>query len=379
MTLSQRWAALSGRWEALFRDHEIIIRTGGEVRFIHLYARVQRRIATIALMVFGVWLAVTLAMLGWQAYSAWQQRDVWARQALVERAEARVASERSKVENVARDLGAKLDYLEALNKQHFGEAAVVPPAAAPSPAPSDAAATGDKLSELRAIDMRQRQLVTAMTTAVFARSQRAEAALHTVGIRPGSGAQGGPFIPFPAAAGVVPHDPAIQRLTAAMDRMEMLEALVLALPSVRPAEVIRLSSGFGFRRDPFTGAGAMHAGLDFTGAYGSPIHAAAAGTVSFVGQRSGYGNVVEIDHGHGIVTRYAHLSGFATRIGAQVLPGQTIARMGSTGRSTGTHLHFEVRVGGTAVNPRRFLEANADVLEAQADAGQRVRTRIGAR
>lgn len=380
MTLSQRWTALSDRWEALFRDHEIIIRTGGEVRFIHLYARVQRRVANIAVLALGAWLLVTLALLGWQAHSAWQQRDVDARRLIVERAEARVASERSKVENVARDLGSRLDYLEALNKAHFGETKVSVPAEATAGEPATPTTTSDKLTQLQAIRQREQQIVAAMTAAVTARSAKAEAALRAVGIRPGNGAQGGPFVPFPNRVGIAaPRDPAIARLTAAFGRMETLEALVLAIPSVRPAEVMRLSSGFGYRRDPFTGAGAMHAGLDFTGAHGSPIHAAAAGRVAFVGQRSGYGNVVEIDHGHGIMTRYAHLSGFASRVGQAVQPGQTIARMGSTGRSTGTHLHFEVRVGGAAVNPRRFLEANQDVLEIQADAGQRARTRIGAR
>jgi murein DD-endopeptidase MepM/ murein hydrolase activator NlpD len=108
-------------------------------------------------------------------------------------------------------------------------------------------------------------------------------------------------------------------------------------------------------------AAAFHAGLDFTGSYGQPIRAAAAGTVAYVGQRSGYGNVVEIDHGNGLMTRYAHLSGFDVRPGAKITRGQAIARMGSTGRSTGTHLHFEVRVGGNPVNPRRFLAAAPDI------------------
>ena len=88
--------------------------------------------------------------------------------------------------------------------------------------------------------------------------------------------------------------------------------------------------------------------------------------------KSGYGNVVEVDHGHGLLTRYAHLAGFAARVGDRVDSGDTIARMGSTGRSTGTHLHFEVRVNGAAVNPRRFLEANPHVLEVKADARERV-------
>ncbi len=132
------------------------------------------------------------------------------------------------------------------------------------------------------------------------------------------------------------------------------------------------TSSYGVRRDPFNGLPAFHAGIDFPGSYGQPIIAAAAGKVSFVGQQPGYGNVVEIDHGNGILTRYAHLSRFGAKVGDKVARGQPIARMGSTGRSTGTHLHFEVRVHGNAVNPRRFLEAREDVLEVQQLAKERL-------
>jgi murein DD-endopeptidase MepM/ murein hydrolase activator NlpD len=117
---------------------------------------------------------------------------------------------------------------------------------------------------------------------------------------------------------------------------------------------------------------AFHSGIDFPGAYGQPILAAARGRVVYVGQRQGYGNVVEVDHGNGLMTRYAHLSRFGTKVGANVMRGQAIARMGSTGRSTGTHLHFEVRLNGAAINPRRFLEAKQDVLQVQQIAKQRI-------
>ncbi|MGE0776383.1 MAG: M23 family metallopeptidase, partial [Sphingomonadaceae bacterium] len=132
-----------------------------------------------------------------------------------------------------------------------------------------------------------------------------------------------------------------------------------------------LSSRFGVRSDPFTGGAAMHTGLDIRGAYGQPIYAAAPGRVIRVGRWSGYGNVVVIDHGHGIETRYGHLSGFDVRPGATIKAGEQIARMGSTGRSTGNHLHFEVRINGRAVNPRPYLEASSDVLEIKAGAGRR--------
>jgi murein DD-endopeptidase MepM/ murein hydrolase activator NlpD len=132
------------------------------------------------------------------------------------------------------------------------------------------------------------------------------------------------------------------------------------------------TSSYGYRRDPFNGMLAFHAGLDFRGGYGQPILAAAPGRVSFVGVQQGYGKTVEIDHGKGLMTRYAHLSGYAVKVGDGVGKGQPIARMGSTGRSTGTHLHFEVRVNGAAVNPRPFLEARQDVLEVQQTAKRRL-------
>jgi murein DD-endopeptidase MepM/ murein hydrolase activator NlpD len=378
-----RWSALSGKWNSLFRDHEIYVRTGGDVRFIRLGATVQRRAATAAVGVASAWLLATAGLVGYQAWSSWHNRDVAVRAIAVERAEAKVAAERQSVESIAADLDARADYLDAAMTTHFGDdpaaAAAVQGAAAPEGAAS--APTGDQIGRLNAIGARQERQVIALTDAVARRAARAEAALRTVGIRAptGTSAQGGPFVPATRREVRVPRDAATRRLAATIDRMEMLEALVIALPSNLPADGMELSSGFGYRRDPFNGRGAMHAGLDFKGTHGSAIRAAASGRIAFVGRKGGYGNVIEIDHGHGIMTRYAHLSGFDARIGQLVTPGQHIARMGSTGRSTGTHLHFEVRVGGTTVNPRRFLEANAHVLEVQADAGERVRTRVAAR
>lgn len=387
--MASGWRSLPAKWDSLFRDHEIYVRTGGEVRFLRIGASIQRRVATLVLAVVALWLAVTLGLLGWQAYSAWHNRDVAERAIAVEAAEARVAAESEKIEDIAARLDQRQRYFQAVFDGYFGDdpaaaaaaaaaatGATGEPAAAPVTAPAPAAADGDRISQLRAIEARQNQLAMALTRAVAARSARAEQALSTLGIRPRStDAQGGPFIPAERLPVPTPRDPAFLRLSAALERMESLEQLLVAVPSTLPAAGMELSSGFGFRRDPFTGAGAMHAGLDFKGAHGSPIRAAAAGRVSFAGVKSGYGYVIEVDHGHGIMTRYAHLSGFTARVGDSVAPGQQIGRMGSTGRSTGTHLHFEVRVGGTAVNPRRFLEANPHVLEVKADA----RERVGAR
>jgi murein DD-endopeptidase MepM/ murein hydrolase activator NlpD len=388
-------------WNGLFRDHEIYVRTGGEVRFLHLGARLQRRVAMLVLAVLGAWLMGTAALLGWQAWTSWKTRGMADRAAAIALAEARVTAERRSVEEIARSIDSRQDELEALVGAQFGEtaangetrapipapstpassvpasSAVAPSAAASDLQPTSADAAGNQIARLKAAAVRQERLVAHLAGAVDQRSAEVEQVLLQVGIRPSLvSARGGPFIPWPArsaakAEALKPVDPAIRQLALKFDRMRQLESLLEAVPSGLPADRMELSSGFGYRYDPFNGQRAIHAGLDFTGPYGSPIRAAAAGRVSFAGLKNGYGNVIEVDHGHGIETRYAHLSGFTARVGDIVESGAQIGRMGSTGRSTGTHLHFEVRVGGTAVNPRRFLEANPDVLEVKADADSR--------
>ncbi|QQR40796.1 M23 family metallopeptidase [Devosia rhizoryzae] len=119
----------------------------------------------------------------------------------------------------------------------------------------------------------------------------------------------------------------------------------------------RQSSTFGNRSDPFTGRKAFHSGLDFAAASGTTVFSAADGVVSFVGDRSGYGKVVEVRHANGLVSRYAHLSAQLAREGQKVTTGTPIAKVGSTGRSTGPHLHFEVRRGENALDPKPFLDA----------------------
>lgn len=127
------------------------------------------------------------------------------------------------------------------------------------------------------------------------------------------------------------------------------------LPTSRPVDADVRASGFGWRLDPFTGQTAMHEGIDFLAEAGTPILAAAAGIVQKVEVHPEYGNMVEIDHGDGITTRYAHSSKIFVKTGEVVRSNQRIASVGSTGRSTGSHLHFEVRVNGVAQNPARFL------------------------
>lgn len=132
-----------------------------------------------------------------------------------------------------------------------------------------------------------------------------------------------------------------------------------SLPSYSPVTYPYLSSSFGWRRNPVTGRHRMHEGLDFAAPRGAPIHAASGGIVERAGYVNGYGRMVVLDHGNGIQTRYAHASSLAVKTGDLVRKGQVIAKVGSTGRSTGPHLHFEVRMAGHALDPTLFLRKSA--------------------
>jgi murein DD-endopeptidase MepM/ murein hydrolase activator NlpD len=137
----------------------------------------------------------------------------------------------------------------------------------------------------------------------------------------------------------------------------------ISVPSSKPVQTATYTSGYGVRSDPFRGSAAMHAGIDLAAPMGTPVYATADGVVDHADWSGGYGNMVEIDHGKGIQTRFGHLSRILVHPGERVVRGQEIALMGSTGRSTGSHLHYEVRIDGHAVNPIPFLQS-ADYVTA---------------
>jgi|KBSSwiStaDraftv2_1062776.scaffolds.fasta_scaffold812578_1 murein DD-endopeptidase MepM/ murein hydrolase activator NlpD len=145
----------------------------------------------------------------------------------------------------------------------------------------------------------------------------------------------------------------------------------ISVPSSKPVQTATYTSGYGVRSDPFRGSAAMHAGIDLAAPAGTPIYATADGVVDRAEWSGGYGNLVEIDHGKGLQTRFGHLSRILVRPGDRVVRGQEIAMMGSTGRSTGSHLHYEVRIDGHAVNPVPFLQSADYVtaMEARTAAG----------
>lgn len=173
-------------------------------------------------------------------------------------------------------------------------------------------------------------------------------------------ATGGPFVPLKLPGEGREFERALTRVNVARAQAEQLSRALIAIPVRKPvAGDIDLSSTFGVRVDPFLHVAAMHTGLDFRGEVGDPIHATAAGTVAAAGWSGGYGKMVEIDHGNGLSTRYGHLSQIDVDIGDKIRVGQIVGRMGSTGRSTGPHLHYETRIDGEAVDPQRFLNAGA--------------------
>lgn len=165
---------------------------------------------------------------------------------------------------------------------------------------------------------------------------------------------GGPFVE-PETTEV--FDNSLVALDTALARLEHVRSQARKLPFNNPSPASDITSRFGNRLDPFLGRLAMHAGIDFRAPSGTRIVATAPGTVIAAGKGGGYGNMVEIDHGNGITTRYAHLSSILVNVGDTISAGEAIGRSGSTGRSTGPHLHYEVRLNGEAVDPMRFLTA----------------------
>lgn len=222
---------------------------------------------------------------------------------------------------------------------------------------------GIKAEEMRALDAAGNPVGT--EAAVQPASTPAKAA-------PAGGGRGGPFIPAGTPSVEMLND-AIAQLDIQADHGSDVFTLVesrllekrlemMMVPSVAPVAGI-VGSGFGFRVDPINGRAALHTGLDFPSPVGTPIRAAAAGVVRSAEPDGAYGLSVEIDHGNGLLTRYAHASKVMVKPGELVRRGQTIAAVGNTGRSTGAHLHFEVLLGGVPQNPARFL-ARGESLDA---------------
>ena len=213
--------------------------------------------------------------------------------------------------------------------------------------------------------------VTAIKQVAHARYSMTVTEVRRLGIDPTRlQVQGGVGGPFEEAPPVRAADPNFKALFLSWKKLEQLEQGTIAIPSTEPVHGTAFTSGFGVRSDPFRGRAAMHAGIDLSGPIGTPIYATADGVVGRSQWVNGYGNLVELDHGRGIQTRYGHLSRSMVVAGQKVKRGDMIALMGSTGRSTGSHLHYEVRIDGKAVNPIPFMQSTAYLQSVQRRAAQ---------
>ena len=176
--------------------------------------------------------------------------------------------------------------------------------------------------------------------------------ISTANSTPGNSQIGGPFVPLDISTDFDSH---LNALEVTLSALEGARKKIDLVPVIHPAPGKSVSSRFGTRIDPFKHTYAMHSGYDFKAGYGSPVRATASGKVIFAARKGGYGKMVEIQHENGLTTRYAHLSKILVKKGQQVSAGHNIGKVGSTGRSTGPHLHYEIRHNDIAVNPKKYL------------------------
>lgn len=363
----QRWRA---RVEAWFPERHLFVRQGGEMRAF-LLSRRKQMIAAGGLAVAALWMGVCTASMLVNL----------ARGSVAERRLAEVAADHQAQLSAAAappaELAATVERRHAALALLLADAGRAPGAAqALSPpiakALTAAQATADPLRRLEAVHASQDEVLRAADAFAQDRAQRLRAALKLAGVRAPArnDSVGGPLVELDdpqAQAAMRDLDPdfarRVQRAAADLSEAEALSRTAERLPLARPTTDSRQTSGFGVRVDPFTRNAAFHTGLDFAGPRMTPVKATAPGKVTFTGRRSGYGNTVEVDHGGGFKTRYAHLASIAVRQGQQVAAGARLGGMGSTGRSTGTHLHYEVWVGGRVQNPARFVRAGAYVQQ----------------
>ena len=362
-----------------FRARDLMIHDGAGMRRVHISSRVQAAVAgsvgAVALVsLFGIVQfslgATTLAgVFG----------DVATQRAEVSRMETRVASLQDDVLAIKAEAKRHVARLEA--RQAFlasvlkGEGDIAKLAAL---LPSDSATTPNVAREVaqlfNGVANDQAKMALIVRSATDARYRDTARVLSKLGLSPSRigdavvGGIGGPYEPVsdkdmrPVAI-AKKADPQFRALFDSWKRLDQLQGAVVAIPSAQPVQSMSLTSNFGIRVDPFRGGRAMHAGVDIPGSYATPVYATADAVVGRTGWIGGYGNLIELEHGRGIQTRYGHLSSIVVGPGKRIKRGELIGLMGSTGRSTGNHLHYEVRIDGRAVNPMPFLQ-NSNYLVA---------------
>ena len=380
-----RLARLRRRLEALFPERHIYIRANGEMKGLVLSP--ERQMAAAAGMgAFVLWTLIATTTLAVNAVTlSASDRELAQTEAKYQRW---IADRQARLNSAVAQLNASEGSIgvavASVEKRHAALAMLLSdvggaPGAAGALAPviklASAPQNATPLRRVELVRLRQEQLLDAADSYAKTRGERLRLAFRMAGLTPSaftptSSDLGGPLIESKdprALAAVLDVDEdfaeRIRRAALGLSEARALDEAVHTIPIARPTEGTARSSGFGVRLDPFTGRPAFHSGLDFSGGLYTPVLATGPGVVSFTGPRAGYGNTIEIDHGKGLKTRYAHLQAIAVRPGQRVAVGQRIGGMGSTGRSTGPHLHYEVWVNGRAKNPDRFVKAGDYVLQ----------------
>jgi murein DD-endopeptidase MepM/ murein hydrolase activator NlpD len=364
------------RFQELFKPRDFMFHDGRALRRFTVGARMQGVLAAIAVLMlvfsaYGIAQAARGAAVASGLVSPTTPAGkVAAMQAKVSAMQAHVAEIRAAAAANAKAIEARQQVLAAVlsGRVRPDQVAMLMPV----PGLRAPALTDDALAPLQHAATQQTVLAAAAERLTARRYAATAARLGKLGLDPkrligkaGEG-MGGPFVPVPAADATpeARADAQFRSLFLTWKKLDSLEHSAISIPSIHPIEEAKLefSSYFGVRSDPFNGHAAMHEGVDLPGPVGTPVYATADGIVDRAGRDGGYGNMVEIDHGKGIQTRYGHLSKILVSTNEKVKRGQLIALMGSTGRSTGSHLHYEVRIDGRAVNPMPFLQ-NADYLQ----------------
>ena len=366
---------MAGRVRALFTTRDFIFHDGRALRRFSISGRAQAMLASTA--------AVTLMFSAYGVASA-AVGAVAATGIASEPAspEARMVQMRSEMLAMQADVAAmktatkihanRVEQRQALITAVLtGEGDPDELVGALAKAPATSAAAASVVAPLQRIEARQTALAAQAQRATQERLKLTANHLRRLGFGPERfvrGGMGGPFeaaTPAAAAEATADSDAQFKALFQTWKRLDTLEQGVISIPSLQPVQSMAFTSNFGIRSDPFRRVAAMHAGVDIPGPIGTPIYATADGIVGRAERASGYGNLVEINHGKGIETRYGHLSKILVKANTRVQRGQLIALMGSTGRSTGSHLHYEVRIDGRAVNPIPFLQPSNTLVAIQ--------------
>jgi murein DD-endopeptidase MepM/ murein hydrolase activator NlpD len=407
--MSQFGSRARAFFDRAFPERQIYHRSGGSVRYVSLSPSKQALLALGAVGIAGwcVYATANTLLEGPQATASnaeverlQQKYDRWLNEARAQSAAAQAQlEERTQAfDNATRDFETRHEVLRSLLEYAGGTSLT----AAARPIERDGArmlmaASIDEAEPRQArmmatepyqvqtvgfraraerLDSDQEETLSELEDAVAERSEQVRGVMRLTGVSmatltgPEAAETGGPLVPQDLVAYLRDSDlnPAfahrVSQVAARVAESRRLEAIAGATPLAAPLAVdYRETSGFGPRVDPFTGRPTFHAGLDMAAFDRAPVVSTSPGTVVFAGTKSGYGYCVEIDHGHGFKTRYGHLRDIQVARGDRVAIGQRIGSMGSTGRSTGTHLHYEVWFRGRVVDPVNFLRAGRHVHE----------------